>query len=247
MITPEMIVDLLGSMVVASRTEDGVRVSTHVLYPSNGAVSVVVRGGKNEFMVSDDGGAVAELVSSGIVTIMSDPMIKRQIKQQGLRVYDGSIISPMVPLNAVPAAILLVANASRHIADWGLSHLHFRTPLRNFREDLAELLSRSFHDSHRTDTPIVGKSNKAHKFGHVIYLHQDRQLLIDPVVNDASSINARVVANLDVRMAENPLIQQLIVYDDHVNWKSSDLKLLQVGAPTVGFSHAEQTIKGIAA
>ena len=52
------------------------------------------------------------------------------------------------------------------------------------------------------------------------------KLLIDPVVNDASSINARLVSNLDVRMNENPQISQLIVFDDRLKWKSSDLKLL---------------------
>ena len=56
MIKPEALLEMLSRMVVASQLEDGVRVSTHVLYPSNGSVSVVVRGGKNHFIISDEGG-----------------------------------------------------------------------------------------------------------------------------------------------------------------------------------------------
>src|SRR3546814_5373325 len=101
MITPENVVELLSRMVVATQLEDGVRVSTHVLYPSNGAVSVVVRGGRDTFVVSDDGGGVAELVSAGIRTIVADRMVKSHVKRRGLRVSDGAVMSPAVPLNAI--------------------------------------------------------------------------------------------------------------------------------------------------
>ena len=233
-------------MVVASPTADGVRVSTHVLYPSNGAVSVVVRGGEDTFLVSDEGGAVSNLSSSGMPTILSDRMIGAQVRKKGLRVHDGSIMSPMVPLDAVPSAIIIVANASRAVADWGLAHLPFVTP-QNFREDLSALLGRHFHNNLKNDAAITGKSNKPHKFGHVIYLQGARRLLIDPVVNEASSINARLVANLDIRMNEDPQISQLIVFDDRLKWKSSDLKLLELGAQTVAFTHAEPEISRLAA
>ncbi len=241
MITPDALLEMLSRMVVASQLEDGVRVSTHVLYPSNGSVSVVVRGGKNSFVISDEGGAVSELTSAGLGIVLLDPAVKRRVRNRGLNVYDGAILSPPVSLEAVPAALLLVANASRDIAEWGLSHFSFSYP-RNFRKDLAELLGRHFHDNLKHDTPIIGKSNKPHKFSHVLYLSGDRMLLVDPATNDASSINARVVANLDVRMVENPLIDQLIVFDDQLKWKGSDLKLWEVGAPTIPFSRAEPEI-----
>jgi hypothetical protein len=126
MIAPEQILEMLSKIVVASEApEGGLRVSTHVLYPSNGTVSVVVRGGENSFMVSDDGGGVSELSSSGIRAPVSDRAIKAQIHMSGLRVHNSAIISPLVPLDAIPAAILLVANASRTVAEWGLRHLPF--------------------------------------------------------------------------------------------------------------------------
>lgn len=242
MITIEEVTSLLSRMVVASQIEDGIRISTHVLYPSNDAVTVTVRGGTNSFVISDEGGAVGALVSAGVRAVAPDRMIRAQIKNHGLHVQDGIIYSPRVPLKAIPAAILLVANGSRSAADWGLSHLRFRPP-RNFREDLSSLLNRYFHDNLKHDTPVIGASNKPHKFVHVAYLSGQRRLLIDPVVNDASSINARLVSNLDVRMANDPLIEQLIVFDDRQRWNSSDLKLLELGAPTVAFSHVEPEIR----
>lgn len=145
MITPQAIREMLSQVVIAKPTEDGVRVSTHVLYPSNGAVSVVVRGGENSFVVSDEGGALSELISAGIRTIVADRMVAAQVRRRGLRVDNGAILSPVVPMKALPAAILLVANASRDVADWGLSRFPYHAP-RSFKKDLAELLGHYFHD-----------------------------------------------------------------------------------------------------
>lgn len=246
MITIDEVTALLSRTVVASQAEDGVRLSTHVLYPSNGAVCVSVRGGTDSFVISDDGGAMSEIVSAGVQAVAADRMIRGHVKNHGLHVQDGTIYSPRIPRQAIPAGILLVANGSRSVADWGLSHLRFRQA-RNFREDLSSLLSRYFHDNLKHDTPVVGASNKPHKFVHVAYLPGDRRLLIDPVVNDASSINARLVSNLDVRMAKDPRIEQLIVFDDRLKWNTSDLKLLELGAPTVAFSRLEPEIQRLAA
>ncbi|MBI1775896.1 MAG: hypothetical protein HYR63_11170 [Proteobacteria bacterium] len=241
MITPRAIIEMLSRTVEAIQLDDGVRVSTHVLYPSNGAVSVVVRGGEDEFIVSDEGGAIAEMIGSGLKAEVSDSTIRTRIKYYGLGVSAGSIVSPAIPIDAIPAAIMLVANASKEVADWALKNLRFRTP-RNFREDLAALLGRYFHDNLKRDAPIIGASAKLHKFVHVVYLSGDRKLLIDPVVSEASSVNARLVANLDVKLAHNPLLDQLIIYDDSLSWQSSDLKLLEMGARTVAFSRAEPEI-----
>jgi hypothetical protein len=48
-------------------------------------------------------------------------------------------------------------------------------------------------------------------------------------------------------MAADPNVQQLIVYDDMLQWSSSDLKLLEIGARTVAFSRAEPLIERLAA
>ena len=69
---------------------------------------------------------------------------------------------------------------------------------------------------------------------------------MDAVSNDASSINARLVANLDVKATNDPMIDQRIVYDDAQRWTAADLNLLQVGATIVPFSQSKHVIPRIA-
>lgn len=225
---------------------DGLRATTHCLYPSNTAVTVALRGRGDEYVVSDEGGAAIELSEAGFVDRLTDRQIAGFVKPQGLKVQNGVIYSPVVSLQSVAAALILVANTSKEVADWGAQHLKFRVK-RNFKSDLAQLLDQYFHDSLKHDAHIIGASNKPHKFGHVVFLPGERQMIIDPVINDPSSINSRVVANMDVKLAHNPNVLQLIVYDDAVEWQASDLKLLELGAKSVGFSRADGAIKRMAA
>jgi len=240
MIQPPVIIDALRNSLGWVWEGDHLRISTHCLYPSNATVNVYVRGGASEFVVSDDGGAIEEIAGAGFRDRLTDRQIRGAVGRQGLKVENGVIYSPPVSLKALPAAILLVANASKETADLALSRLRM-TVTRDFKAALTDLLQRHFHDNLKT-AKVIGHSNKPHTFSNVIWLSGDRRLLVDPVVNDASSVNARLASNLDVKMAADPLIDQLIVYDDTQEWSSSDLKLLQIAAPTVPFSRAEREI-----
>jgi len=56
----------LDSIASIMRTSDGVRVTTHCMYPSNGLVQVTVRGGAETIVASDEGGAAGEALGAGI-------------------------------------------------------------------------------------------------------------------------------------------------------------------------------------
>jgi hypothetical protein len=56
----------LDEMAVVKRVGYGVRVTTHCMYPSNGLVQVMVRGGVSTVVVSDEGGAMEEALAAGI-------------------------------------------------------------------------------------------------------------------------------------------------------------------------------------
>lgn len=242
----ELLHKLLCQQILIREDEEGIRVGTQVLYPSNAAVTLLIQG-SFRFVVSDRGGALSEIAGSGRWDSPSDRQIKTIIENFGLKVSNGSIYAPSVSLEALPAAILLVANASKAVAEWGYNHIRFKVT-RDFKKDLENILHKHFNENLRNNAEVLGESNKSHKFSHVIYLERKRKLLVDPVVNEASSINARVVANMDVRMRQDPFIEQMIVYDDRLNWKASDLKLLRVGTPNVvPFSHAEPQITRLAA
>jgi len=225
--------------------DDGVRVTTHCMYPSNSLVQVMVRGGVESVVVSDEGGAVGEALSAGIPVGNYNRILAGLIKDHGLMIRDGVILSPHIPMKAASLGIVHVANASQEVARWLYDHLKIKRT-RDFKGMLAEFLNNTFDDRVVHNAVIVGHSNKPHKFANVISLPHGRRLIVDPVAHEASSINARVVANLDVAATRNPLIEQRIVYDDEEDWTPADLNLLNVGAIAVPFSHSHDVLKKIA-
>jgi hypothetical protein len=225
---------------------DGVLVTTHCMYPSNGLVRVLVRGGPNTFVVSDEGGAIDEAMSAGISITQSDGSLGRLVKDQGLLFKNAVIFSPQITVECVPAAVMLVANASKELAQWFFDHSKLRRT-QDFRERLATFLERTFSDRVSHDATIIGASNKPHKFANVVSLRDGRRLIVDPVIRDVSSINSRVVANLDVKATNNQTLVQRIIYDDDDQWSASDLNLLQIGAPLIQFSQSSKVIQALAA
>ena len=235
----------LTQISAAHEFGDGILVTTHCLYPSNGFVNVVVRGFGNTFSVSDNGGAIHEIEATGVTDIRPDKTLASLVKAQGLTVQDSTIVSPLVTLNALPIAIALVANASKEMAEWLFDNSKIKRT-RDFKAMVKEFLHQTFDRNSFADEFVVGVSNKPHKFENLIVLPNRRKLIVDAVVADASSINARVVANMDVKMAGIPGLEQRIIYDDEEDWKPADLNLLQVGAPVIAFSKSATAIRNLA-
>lgn len=223
---------------------DSVRVVTHCLYPGNSFVNVVVRGGTDTFYVSDDGNAVRELSAAGAELQKPDMLVRHLIAESGLLMRDGVIASPRVSASDLGVAIALVANTSRDVAKWLFSHAKIKRE-RDFKSVVQQFLRSKFDDHVKHDI-VVGASNKVHKFENLIALPDGKRLIVDPVMHDANSINARLVANLDVRSAGYADLEQRIVYDDDSEWKPDELNLLQIGATVVPFSKAPQVFSRLA-
>lgn len=240
------LLDGLAAIAAVTKIDGGWRVITHCMYPSNGLVAVTVRGGVRTIVASDEGGAFGEALGAGIGVRNYARAVLHLISDQGLLMRDGVIFTPPVPIEAAAASVLLVANGSQEVARWMFEHTRVRKA-RDFREVLSDFLQKRFENRLSHNTAIVGHSNKAHRFANVVSLEGGRRLVIDPVIHDPSSINARVVANLDVRTANDQGLLQRIVYDDDERWSASDLNLLQVGAPVVPFSRSIEVIERMAA
>jgi hypothetical protein len=219
--------------------------TTHCMYPSNALVQVTIRGGQDTIVASDEGRALGEALSAGISVKDYDRALATLVKEHGLLLKDGVIHTPQMPLEATPLAVLLVANASQEVARWMYDHVKIKRT-RDFKAMLAEFLTKRFYDRVSHNAVMVGHSNKPHKFANIISLGNETKLIVDPVANEASSINSRVVANLDVKSLKNPKIIQRIVYDDEDDWSAADLNLLQVGAIAVPFSRAGEVIERLA-
>ncbi|MCK1686459.1 hypothetical protein [Bradyrhizobium sp. 145] len=236
----------LSQLASVKCVHDGIVATTHCMYPSNGLVQVTVRGGEETIVASDEGGAFGEALSAGIAVKDYDRSLARLVKDHGLILKAGIIHTKPVPIAAAPLAIVLVANASQEVARWLYDHVKIKRT-RDFKALLSDFLEKRFDDRVHHNAPVVGNSNKQHRFANVIDLDHERRLIIDPVSNDASSVNARVVANLDVQAMGDPRIIQRIVFDDEDDWSPEDLNLLQVGAVPVPFSRVGEVIERLAA
>ncbi len=237
--------DGLARLVEIKHVDDYVRVVTHCMYPSNGLVTVAVRSGKQTAVVSDEGGALSEATSAGIVNRPSDKQLSSLIASQGLTVKNGVIIAPPVPLDAAPAAVLLVANAAKDLAGWLYSTARVKHT-RDFKKALAQILRKTF-DENLAAEEIPGRY-KPRKFSNVVRLPHGKKLIVDPVMHEASSINARLIANLDVKQAGDHKIIQRLVYDDEEEWGPDDLALLGMTDITVvPFSRSVEVMRRIAA
>lgn len=241
----DVVADRLREIAPIKLESDGIRVTTHCVYPSNGLVQVTIRGGPSTIRVSDEGGAMGEALAAGIPMRDFSRQLAHKVREQGLLFRTGMIYTPTIPIEAAPMAILLVANASQGIAHWLYEHVKIKRS-RNFKELLAAFLKKTFNAQVAPAT-IVGHSRKPHNFANVITFSNGKRLIIDAAVNDASSINSRVVANLDVKANNDPFLDQRIVYDDEEDWAPADLNLLQVGAFAVPFSRSSEVIERLAA
>jgi len=193
--------------------------------------------------VTDDGGAFREAENAGAILGNISRRYEKLVGKQGLLIERGIVSSPKIQLEMVPAAILLVANVSKEIAD-NIFNTWRQTKSRDFKEAVKTLIKNRFSSFTAKETKFVGTSNKPHAFDNVIQLPQGKKLIIDAVLRDANSINSRVVANLDVRSANYTDVDQRIIYDDEEAWSANDLSILQVsGVPVVPFSRTEQTIR----
>ena len=210
-----------------------VLIQTQCLYPSNGFVKVAIEGGATTWRVHDCRGALDEYMAIGSVTPPNLGAARHIARRQGLSIdVAGRVVAPLVSADRLISAIIMTANVSKEIAHHFVER--FRPEFhRDLRSVLEELLERRFPHEMRREETVVGHSNKQHKFDFSVRLPHEKRLLLDAVTPEASSINAAVVAHLDVAAANLPGVFQRLVYDEDARWKSSDLALLTVGAKVV--------------
>lgn len=140
----------------------------------------------------------------------------------------------------------VVAEASRDAAIMLLKQFK---PARvvDFRRELEAVLEAEFRDAMQKKGHLPGATNKIHTFDYVVRTNDNILLALDAVVPDASSINAAVVAHMDIGATKRTDLRQLIVYDGDQDWKASDLALLTLGAPSVAFSHFSGALERLVA
>lgn len=223
---------------------DMVHVHTQCLYPSGTFVRVVVRGGEDTYVVSDEGIGVHEVELAGAEIDNVDALVRHTLKPFGLKSVNGVIRSPACGARSLAYAIASVANASVAVSDWLFTNLKVK-PRTQFKDLLESYLKTEFPLNVHPGR-LVGGSNKEHTFDTIIFVPTGKKIIVDPVIHDMKSINARVVANIDVKRANHVDVEQRIVYNDDEDWSAEELNLLTLGAVTIPFSKARQVLPRIA-
>jgi hypothetical protein len=248
MTCPPYMRDALAHLTICEETPEGIWVATQLLYPSNGAVSLLITGGPNGCIVSDEGRAIEEIALHGLeLPESAEPYLRQFYKPQGLRVIDGSkICSPPVAADALPAAIALTANTSSRAAFWAVKTLRPRRR-RDLREELRNLFGRRYSRERVTEeVHLSGESGRLYKFEFRIEVGV-RSLIVDGVFPDATAINTRAIAHLDLARMKNAAFIQRMVYDEHENWKAEDMRLLRLAAALVPLSQFGRNLDSIGA
>jgi hypothetical protein len=234
----------LRAIFPVEEIDGSLRVTTHCLYPSNGLVRVTFRGGVRSMVASDEGEALGEAFAAGIELSEPDKVLGPFVRARGLSLKNGIVFTDRFPADAAPVALAHVANTAKEAAYWLYEHGGLQRK-RDFKALLNSFLAEKFREQ-VAEARLLGKTHKLHRFSNVISFANGRRLIIDAASHDPSSINARVVANLDVRALNDPKIEQRIIFDDEERWASADLSLLQVGATIVPFSQSREVITRVA-
>lgn len=222
-------------------------ITTHCQLPNGSLVKVRIRHSGDGWIASDGGAALDEAVASGIERPAMGLTIRRILRDKGLSFVDGRIETPRVGEESLFNAVVVIANTAREISE---SLIYLGS---TFAEDTLEnrarkILVSRFHALVSAKPVILaGASEREHKFENVLQLPDGRKVLVDVARHQGNSINAAVVANLDIKRLENPNIIQRIVFDPSENWKNEEIALLGVGATPVALPSLGESIAKVAA
>jgi hypothetical protein len=207
---------------------DGVLVPTPILYPSNGHVVVHVSGGAHTCVVSDRGDALRTARSHSVEIPDVDHWLSITLRGSFLHHSHGQITSGEMKLDDVFAGISLVARAASDAVRYAIDHYK---PLEDtiYERTYREMKGKFGTPNVSRETNIAGASNRNYRFDFAAPIGP-RLLVLDTVVPNANSVNAKAIAHIDVGNLKDTAPFHAIVYDNDADWDASDINLLQSAA-----------------
>lgn len=215
-----------------------IAVPTHFIYPSRGSVTVYVSGAiHGKYIVSDGGGAVDTISSHGLTLGDTDHFLRPFCSSAGLRARDGVIYSPSTEERHLGYAMIVVAETAAQAAHHGVT-AHRPKRKRDLIVAVRDELKSKFADEKiKQKEKLRGASSRQYSFDFAVDISAGRKLLIDTVLPDRNSVNAKMAANTDFARTKSDTYSQLIVYDESdEEWPPADLSFLQLAAPTISLS-----------
>ena len=222
-------------------------ITTHCQMPNGSLVRLRVRRADDGWVVSDGGAALDEALASGIARPVFGINVRRAIRSKGLVLIDGQIETRSIKESALYAGVIVVANATRDIAET-LIYVGSSLDEDTLDRRTKKILVGRFHTWVQARPLIIsGASDRVHKFDNTVNLPDGRRIIIDTVKHQGNSINSAIVSNLDVRRLHNDMIVQRIVFDETENWKREEIELLEVGATPVALGNLGDAVARLAA
>lgn len=241
------VMDLLAEWPQIIRTERGAMVRTSCVMPSGSLLSVSVQPAIDGWIVSDEGSAFWEAECGGRSAEPNIQGLQSRLSKKGLNVERGKIHSGRVSSAELPYMVAYLATATLDAAIW-LSEKVKAIPKENITDSLPLLLRTKYPNLVLPEPlTLTGDTENSYIFKNVLLLPSRNRLILDPVLHQSGSIKSRVIANLDVGLANHDMLIQHIVYDDEDEWSQQELALLQVGAPVVALSSVRKVVDRLVA
>jgi len=197
------IADRISSDLVKVRlSQNGMRLTTPVLFPSGAHVTLVIHGGPTHYVVSDDGSASYEAELMGASGIFN--RAAREVSQKtGVRFNDHELFEIDAPVDRLPGFVAIVADAARMAVEHSAIKLaeHIEAEARLTISD--RLISIFGKSAVTPDVRVAGASEHRWKFDASV-TSGDRTVLFALTSPSAMSVASSFLKLDDVRRLDPP-------------------------------------------
>lgn len=248
-LNPDSIRRALTGLIAVSQTSSGVEVQLPVFFPNGDTASVVVTAEGRDFIVHDNGGALAFLGDFGLDATKKKVILKfvNLAGRYGCEFVYGRVQRRCGGDDlAVCAAI--VSNASRAVADHVISASD--QPILDFRAEVLGNIREIVGASRfRENEEVIGESGYAYKVSAIVLDERKKRPIsfVEPV-KDHDTATKKFREFWDISRSEaTSQITRISLYDDRKVWNSADLLLLQGVSNVVRLQDVEPRLKELLA
>lgn len=220
----------MGKYEGCERTQEGLRVMTHCLYPSFDQVAVFVVKRGDDLVVHDGGGAARVSWLHGAEPNALKRILNTSAASFGCEVREQTILTIAVSEDWLWAAVASVANAASDAARASVGRVRQTTEESLIRKTKAILDSARWGPETKLDAQYPGASGKIHTFDLLIQ-HEKQVALMDAVVSHPNSIAAKYLAFSDTET--RPGLHKYALYDNELS--AEDKTLLSNVADLIAF------------
>jgi hypothetical protein len=198
--------------------------------------------GDRECLVTDNGEALRNVLAHGIKVPDISRWLGAFCNRYGLHEQHGRILSPIISIEDVESAIMLVANAASMAAKHAVESYSVSKEEGLLERIFAILTEVYGRGSVRREVELPGRSSRTYKFDFLVNRRPRERIVADYVTPYAASINAKAAAHIDLSRLESG-VEQRLIYDTGVNWQAADLAFLQTAAQLTPFDKLRSSLE----